>query len=1692
VFQQAPSRNARIVGVHVYSHSGELSFQVADLELKACGISFRLLRTYGSARAGASGPMGRGWTFGPARRIARQGNDVVYDDGAGRTHRFRAAAAGFASPDGLYAVLAAEDGRYVLHQPWGDRLVFAAPEAGGRLLAVEDPHGQALRLDHREDRILVTDPLDRHIVLALQDGRVVEVRDHVGRSWAYGYDAAGCLVEVRQPAVEGHAAPPTVRYEYDDHFRLVSITDPQGQTFLRNAYDERGRIRRQVRGAGTFEMDYEAEAAAGMGAGARTRVRLENGARLEVRHDAHGHVVESTLHVTAAGLAAEDGGGAAAGTVPLTTLTAYNRHGERVRITRPAGDTTEWAYDEDNPDPRARGNLLRVTRHGRPGAVADVRSLTTVYTYEPRRQQVSSVTDPRGHTTRFAYDDRGNLAGRILPAVTVHEVAADGSGGAPKTAELRERFEHDEAGRLVRYEDARGGVVRYAYHPLAGGGGPAAGPRGFLARVERHAEGGRAVATVGFEYDAVGNVTAVVDGRGLATRYRYDAHDRLVEVTSRPPFSYVTSLRRDLNGDLVEGRFSFERHRYDRARQEAIAETTHVRQAFEYDVLGRVVRRRVAAGGREIVQSLVRGGAGEVVRDVDPSGNVVEIERDERGLPLRRRFGAGTPEEVEVVHTYSANGRLRTTTDARGRTEEYHYDAFDRYEGYTDGAGTRKRQWRDEAGNVTRIAVTGAAPSFDEEGRPRDTRTAALAESWFQFDELGRLVRADRAWRDATSGQPLGRTSFDGREGAVSQVVQYGANHLPARVWREPGHIVTLDYDGANRVRSVHEASGDAVAFEYDVQGNPVQVERLGPSVEGPRLRQVWHNQFDALDRIVRRDLGPVTRQRLTYNALGSVLEESNPTGHRALCLHDAFGRPSGRYRIATSPLGADDGRPGQVVVEGRAYDDAGRLSVLVDPSGDATRFRYDALGRLAAIVYPDGAAVRLRRDDAAGLAHVVDASGSALTHRFDRVGRRLHTTSDPAPGVRGREEWFHFDGLGRLVAAVADGVVTLRRYDSLSRLIEETQSGRVIRYTYDAAGRRTAIRYPGGREVQRRFDPRGRALDVREQERRIASYGYSGSGRPSRQDLGGRLVASFVYEAETRRLARVDYRLGREGALVDGRTYTYDARGNVVRSAVLRRGEDSGDSYAWDSLDRIVVARYGVERLSEARSAFEREVRYELGPSGLWQRKTTREGSGRVMEDVAAVPTSRGSYLSVGGRWFRHDANGNRIEEGDGAGGRTRYAYDQADRLVQVERIGTSGAILSSIQYGYDALGRQVSRRVTRDGSTRTRERVWDGTRLIEEWENGRLVTSLVHGPAGEPLELHLENDGRSDAYVYTHDGLGAVTGLVDGQGRFLDTGALDVAGRPRGDEEPVGGGPRAENPILIADRVWDADAHLSFGARSIYDPSTMRFLDGSSNAIQGQSDTRAPSGRLLHDEEDAAAIESAGWVVYVVGIAILVVAPNPFAKAFGLGMAIPGAIAIGVGKYGQGQGGGKGGQQDDSSSKGPSSSNQGSGSKDEGGHRTTQETPPEHPNRDDYHKPEKHPHVTIEELPAAKGTPNPDDGTDEGFDKDFWRKLPFADPQELLEQLRMGPKVDERGESVHFRLPETDLAGFVEGWRTPQLVTVDEGGEGVTIDITGAHPENPSAGIATSDGWGDKPRTLAEAYAAPRIREGLLKSRF
>ena len=284
-------------------------------------------------------------------------------------------------------------------------------------------------------------------------------------------------------------------------------------------------------------------------------------------HDAAGHAVSQTLFVRRTAFAPEDIADVADQVVALGSTSTYNQSGELVSRTEPAGDSTTWVFAEDDEDPRNRGNCLSRTLTPAPGVSADQASLATSWTYNREFQVPLSVTDSRGNTTTYRYDEKANRIGTRFAPVTVQPIADNRSERpAPLTLNLEASYAFNSRGQMIRKTHTDGSVTTFEYYPVADPTGRSglstatADPKtscGYLARVTRDAAGSRQ--RTAYRWNAYGNVTEVLDGQRNAVRLRYDALGRLERVQGRGPAGDRIEYRYDDNGNEIESIQPFER-----------------------------------------------------------------------------------------------------------------------------------------------------------------------------------------------------------------------------------------------------------------------------------------------------------------------------------------------------------------------------------------------------------------------------------------------------------------------------------------------------------------------------------------------------------------------------------------------------------------------------------------------------------------------------------------------------------------------------------------------------------------------------------------------------------------------------------------------------------------------------------------------------------------------------------------------------------------------------------------------------------------------------------------------------------------------------------------------------------------------------------------------------------------------------
>lgn len=218
--------------------------------------------------------------------------------------------------------------------------------------------------------------------------------------------------------------------------------------------------------------------------------------------------------------------------------------GRLIEQTNETGQSTRFSYD-------AAGNLVKVIGPD---------SEDVEFTHDELGNIVTQ-TDPNGHVTSYQYDSMGRRILRMLPLGFSERIHYDAGGNLLAHVDFEgrmTRFVYDESNRLTaRYPDPSLSEPPSEYKYDAEGRlilrtEPAGEFRFDYDSSGRRTAKHTPVGSLFYTYDANGNLVSIRSSipNGLEAKYRYDALDRLVEVTD--PVLGQTTYSYDPAGRVVQ------------------------------------------------------------------------------------------------------------------------------------------------------------------------------------------------------------------------------------------------------------------------------------------------------------------------------------------------------------------------------------------------------------------------------------------------------------------------------------------------------------------------------------------------------------------------------------------------------------------------------------------------------------------------------------------------------------------------------------------------------------------------------------------------------------------------------------------------------------------------------------------------------------------------------------------------------------------------------------------------------------------------------------------------------------------------------------------------------------------------------------------------------------------------------------
>ncbi|MFV2104676.1 RHS repeat-associated core domain-containing protein [Micromonospora sp. LOL_024] len=713
-------------------------------------------------------------------------------------------------------------------------------------------------------------------------------------------------------------------------------------------------------------------------------------------------------------------------------------------------------------------------------------------------------------------------------------------------------------------------------------------------------------------------------------------------------------------------------------------------------------------------------------------GNVVRTEDLDR-------FNGSTPVYVRTAtNTYDNNGRIASTTDARGYTTTTSYT--------TSNGGLVTQTVVTNA--LNQATTTDREPAWDLPTKVTDPNGAVTDQT---YDGLGRVTNVWQPGRNKANQTPHMRVSYLVRNSGGPTAVTTETLRVTGSAYHKSVEL----FDGFLRARQTqtqatgggrlltetfHNARGEVewTSAPYYDTTNAAPSTTLGtPQGQIPSITEKKYDGAGRQTEEILKALG-AEKWRTTTSYDGDRTHTTPPVGGTATTtILDAKGQASSlRQYKNRADLGSTD--PAKYDETQYTYTLLGQQKTVRDPEGNTWSYRYDLRGREVESTDPDKGTTSSTFDAAGNIETTTSPSGMGtatvtLAYTYDELGRKT-TVRDGSPTGPKRAEWVYDtlpNGKGKLTAATryVGGNAWINRTDSYDAYGRPTSTSVVVpssesqlcaaaapnpcTYTtttsYRANSKVHQVTLPAAADLPSErltfgyndVDAEGSLLSPAQIYEAVT---YNKLGQLTGREFGAygyRVAVTSDFDEPTRRLKATNVvpELKPEAA---NWSYDYDPAGNVTKIREQPQGQTADNQcYSYDYLRRMTRA---------------------------WTPNTG---------DCAASPTVAG----LGGPapyWhsWTFDATGNRLTETRHATTSTTYTYAHPQagsaRPHTVTNVTATGGVTWSRDYGYDNAGNTITRPTT-SGATQTLS--WNPEGRVDSITEGVSTTSFRYDADGNRL---------------------------------------------------------------------------------------------------------------------------------------------------------------------------------------------------------------------------------------------------------------------------------------------------------------------------------------------------------------------
>ncbi|MET3119461.1 RHS repeat-associated protein, partial [Undibacterium sp. GrIS 1.8] len=647
------------------------------------------------------------------------------------------------------------------------------------------------------------------------------------------------------------------------------------------------------------------------------------------------------------------------------------------------------------------------------------------------------------------------------------------------------------------------------------------------------------------QYDPVGRIAKVVNAEGHQTSFTYNARNQLVASASDgiAQSTQYDALDRPIEIGIGEGKsYQALMHRgFDKSGLNSwSASHLGILEQNRYDTEGNLLETSTQSGNIKQTQGYAYDAVGRLIAITDTSGAQRNISWNDQDLPDMMTDALGR----EKHYRYDTMGNLTQVIDAtntaqahmQNTTIRFEHDALGQINTVIAPNGATTNTVRDDFGRITAIISPDSGTvtrTYDGAGKIIASTDASGNRATYAYDVAGQLIRQTVV--DANATDPAKKQTITAWQYAGTRLV--GVTH--------PNQTERYSHDDQGRLASktviLKLANGTLATsitrYSYDAQGLLESIslpdgstliyqrngQRQVTGIQRSLIKTAWLRWLLPATPIVNnieRDLAG-----LKYFTYGNGIEASYQRSREGVLARIVYRHPNAKPENTTTsttmhallgitPAYAAEKQTTATPTTSTTPALPGALGLAADPKALIDhRYLWDVQGNM--LLSQSKNALRSYAYD--GQDRLIVSSTSSISQTKPSKASELSKQA-----VSASYERYFYDGSGnRLLAqeGITDPADTTshtvktayipntNRWQSDNHTDEASTNSNVKQARYDASGQ---LEHIGQREYV--WDAMGKLLEVRQENRTLASYCYNHLGeRISKQ--AANTQTSYLYE---------------------------------------------------------------------------------------------------------------------------------------------------------------------------------------------------------------------------------------------------------------------------------------------------------------------------------------------------------------------------------------------------------------------------------------------------------------------------------------------------------------------------------------------------------------------------------------------------